>query len=90
MRSLPATSVRAPCYGIQSYGFTDQRKVETDLKVSEDRTGDLSSSLRKPRTSQLVLVEKAGSTPNHKCQSLISSAKGGSIIALKSYFRNHA
>ena len=35
--------------GIQSYGYTDQRKVETDLKVTEDRTGDL--SLRKPRTS---------------------------------------
>ena len=28
--------------GIQSYGYTDQRKVETDLKVPEDRTGDLS------------------------------------------------
>ena len=37
--------------GIQSYGYTDQRKVETDVKVTEDRTGDL--SLRKPRTSQL-------------------------------------
>ena len=37
--------------GIQSYGYTDQRKVETDVEVTEDRTGDL--SLRKPRTSQL-------------------------------------
>ena len=37
--------------GIQSYGYTDQRKVEADVEVSEDRTGDL--SLRKPRISQL-------------------------------------
>ena len=37
--------------GIQSYGYTDQRKVETDVEVTEDRTGDL--SLRKPRTCQL-------------------------------------
>ena len=37
--------------GIQSYGYTDQRKVETDDEVTEDRTGDL--SLCKPRTSQL-------------------------------------
>ena len=37
--------------GIQSYGYTDQRKVEADVEVTEDRTGDL--SLRKPRTSQL-------------------------------------
>ena len=35
--------------GIQSYGYTDPRKVEAE--VTEDRTGDL--SLRKPRTSQL-------------------------------------
>ena len=35
--------------GIQSYGYTDQRKVETDVEVAEDRTGDL--SLRKLRTS---------------------------------------
>ena len=35
--------------GIQSY--TDQRKVEADVEVTVDRTGDL--SLRKPRTSQL-------------------------------------
>ena len=37
--------------GIQSYSYTDQRKVEADVEVTEDRTGDL--SLRKPRTSQL-------------------------------------
>ena len=37
--------------GIQSYSYTDQSKVETDVEVTEDRTGDL--SLRKPRTSQL-------------------------------------
>ena len=37
--------------GVQSYGYTDQRKVEIDVEVTEDRTGDL--SLRKPRTSQL-------------------------------------
>ena len=36
---------------IQSYGYTDQRKVETDIEVTEDRTGDL--LLQKPRTSQL-------------------------------------
>ena len=24
--------------GIQSYGYTDQRKVETDVEVTEDRT----------------------------------------------------
>ena len=28
--------------GIQSYGYTDQKKVETDVQVTEDRTGDLS------------------------------------------------
>ena len=37
--------------GIQRYGYTDQRIVETDIEVTEDRTGDL--SLRKLRTSQL-------------------------------------
>ena len=25
--------------GIQSYGYTDQRKVEADVEVIEDRTG---------------------------------------------------
>ena len=30
--------------GIQSYGYTDKRKVETDVKVTEDRTGELSRS----------------------------------------------
>ena len=34
--------------GVKSYGYTDQRKVEIDVEVTEDRTGDLS-----PRTSQL-------------------------------------
>ena len=28
--------------GIQSYGYTDQRKIETDIEVTEDRTGDFS------------------------------------------------
>ena len=28
--------------GIQRYGYTDQRIVETDVVVTEDRTGDLS------------------------------------------------
>ena len=38
--------------GIQSYGYTDKRKVETDVEVTEERTGsDLSH--RKPHTSQL-------------------------------------
>ena len=37
--------------GIQSYGYTDQRKVEADVEVTEDRTGDL--ALRKPHTGQL-------------------------------------
>ena len=46
---LPLSVLRFP--GIQSYGYTDQKKVETDVEVTEDRTGDL--SLRKPHTSQL-------------------------------------
>ena len=37
--------------GIQSYGYTDQRKVETDVEVTEDWTGDL--PLWKAGTSQL-------------------------------------
>ena len=37
--------------GIQGYGYTDQRKEETDVEVTEDWTGDL--SLQKLRTSQL-------------------------------------
>ena len=36
--------------GIQSYGYTDKRKVETDVEVTEDRTEEF--SLRKPRTCQ--------------------------------------
>ena len=31
-----------PFTGIQSYGYTDHRKVETDVEVTEDRTRDLS------------------------------------------------
>ena len=27
--------------GIQSYSYADQRKVEADIEVTEDRTGDL-------------------------------------------------
>jgi len=37
--------------GIQSYGYTDQRKEETDVEVPDDWIGDL--SLRKLHTSQL-------------------------------------
>ena len=43
---LPLSELRFT--GIQSYGYTDQRKVETDVEVTEDRSGDLSL-----RTSQL-------------------------------------
>ena len=49
--STPPASVCAPFYGIQSYGYTDQRKVEAGVEVTEDRTGDL--SLKKPRISPL-------------------------------------
>ena len=50
--STPPATGSAPFFrGIQSYTYTDQRKVEADVEVTEDRTGDL--SLRKPRTSQL-------------------------------------
>ena len=45
--------------GIQSYGYTEQRKVEADVEVTEDRTGDL--SLRKPHTRQM----------SHDCSSAI-------------------
>ena len=38
--------------GISSYGFTDQRRVEADVEVSEIRIGDL--LLREPRTNQLM------------------------------------
>ena len=52
MRPLPPRSLSVLCFtGIQSYSYKDQRKVEADVEVTEDRTGDL--SLRKPRTSQL-------------------------------------
>ena len=36
----------------------DQRKVEADVEVTEDRTGDL--SLRKPRTRQHNTTEPNG------------------------------
>ena len=52
MRPLPPLPLSVLRFtGIQSYSYTDQRKVEADVEVTEDRTGDL--SLRKPRTSQL-------------------------------------
>ena len=38
---------------IQSFGYTDQRKVETDAEVTEDRTGEL--SLQKPTEQRLLL-----------------------------------
>ena len=38
--------------GIQIYSYTDQRKVEADVEVTEDRTGDL--LLRKPHTSHII------------------------------------
>ena len=49
--STPRAYVSAPFYRIQSYGYTDQRKVEADVEVTGDQPGDL--SLRKSRTSQL-------------------------------------
>ena len=45
---LPLSVLRLT--GIQSYGYTDQRKVEADVEVTEDRTEDL--SLRKQLTSR--------------------------------------
>ena len=51
MRPLPPLPLSVPRFtGIPSYSYTDQKKVEADDEVTEDRTGDL--SLRKPRTSQ--------------------------------------
>ena len=38
----PPATVSAPFYGYQSYSYTDQRKVEADVEVTEDRTWDLS------------------------------------------------
>ena len=32
----PGASVSAPFTGIQSYGYTDQRKVKADVEVTED------------------------------------------------------
>ena len=39
------------CTGIENYGYTDQRKIEVDLEVTQNRTGYLLPW--KPRTSQL-------------------------------------
>ena len=47
---LPLSVLRST--GIQNYGYTDQRKVEADVEVTEDRTEGL-LPLRKPRTNQL-------------------------------------
>ena len=46
---LPLSVLRST--SIQRYSYADQRKVEGDVQVTEDRTGDL--SLRKLRTNQL-------------------------------------
>ena len=40
--SSPPASVSAPFYGYSKLGYTDQRKVDADVEVTEDRTGDLS------------------------------------------------
>ena len=46
MRPLPPLPLLVIRFtGIQSYSYTDQRKVEADVEVTENRTGDL--SLRK-------------------------------------------
>ena len=56
---VPLTPLPLPVLrftGIQSYGYTDQRKVETDVEVTEDRTGDL--LLQKlPTEPRLLLVD---------------------------------
>jgi len=58
--------------GIQSYSYTDQRKVEADVEVTEDRTiEDL--SLRKPRTSQ----------PSHDCSYKDTSTNASVDILIK-------
>ena len=48
--STPLPLSVLPFMGIQSYGYTDHSKVEAEVEVTEDRTGDL--SLRKRHTSQ--------------------------------------
>ena len=35
--STPPATVSAPFTGIQSYSYTDQRKVEADVEITEDR-----------------------------------------------------
>ena len=59
--------------GIQSYSYTDQRKVKADVEVNEDRTGDL--SLRKPRTSQLS-HDCSSNRTEHAQNSLVDLANG--------------
>ena len=49
----PPASVSAPFYGCSKVWLQDQTKVETDVEVTEDRTGDL--SLRKPTEPRLLL-----------------------------------
>ena len=49
--SLPP-SISAPFYGYLSYGRVAQRKVERDIEVTKNQTGNL--LLRKPRTNQLT------------------------------------
>ena len=60
--------------GIQSYSYTDQRKVEANVEVTEDRTGDL--SLRKPRTSQL----------SHDCSVWLGSLEVNASVLIGSFF----
>jgi len=42
VRTLPPLPLSVLRFtGIQSYGYTDQRKVEADVEVTEGRTGPL-------------------------------------------------
>ena len=41
MRNLPPSTVSALFYDCLSCSYTDQRKVEADIEVIENRTGDL-------------------------------------------------
>ena len=49
----PPASVSDPFYGCSKLWLQDQTKVETDVEVTEVRTGDL--SLRKPTEPRLLL-----------------------------------
>ena len=51
MRNLPPSTVSALFYDCLSCSYTDQRKVEADIEVTENRTGDL--LFLRQRTSQL-------------------------------------